>query len=98
MKGQLKVLMIALVFNDSPGDKSLILKVKDNISWYNFSLGSVSKDFTKDEQSEISLNVVYATFLLVCFVCQKESTCETRKNVFFYFILKALFLLDITKF
>ena len=26
------------------------------MSWYNFSLGSVSKDFTKDGQSEISLN------------------------------------------
>ena len=31
-------------------------KAKDNISWYNFCLGSVSKDFPKDEQSEISLN------------------------------------------
>ena len=31
-------------------------KAKDNISWYTFCLGSVSKDFTKDEQSEISLN------------------------------------------
>ena len=30
-------------------------KVKDNISLYNFCLGSVSKSFTKDEQSEISL-------------------------------------------
>ena len=31
-------------------------KAKDNISWCNFCLGSVSKDFTKNEQSEISLN------------------------------------------
>ena len=31
-------------------------KTKDNISWYSFSLGSISKDFTKNEQSEISLN------------------------------------------
>ena len=31
-------------------------KAKDNIVWYNFYLGSVSKDFTKDEQSETSLN------------------------------------------
>ena len=30
-------------------------KVKDNISWYNFYLGSVSKDFTKDERSEFFL-------------------------------------------
>ena len=32
------------------------LKVNDNISWYPFYLGSTSKDFTKDEQSDISLN------------------------------------------
>ena len=30
---------------------------KDNISWYNLCLGSVSKDFTKDEQHEISLKL-----------------------------------------
>ena len=28
-------------------------KAKDNISWYNFCLGSVSQDFTKNEQSKI---------------------------------------------
>ena len=31
-------------------------KANDNISSYNFCLGSVSRDFTKDEQSETSLN------------------------------------------
>ena len=31
-------------------------KVHDNIRWHQFCLGSVSKDFTKDEQSKISLN------------------------------------------
>ena len=30
--------------------------LKDNISWYNFCLESVSKDLTKGKQSEISLN------------------------------------------
>ena len=30
-------------------------KVHDNIRWYDFCLGSVSKDFTHNEQSEISL-------------------------------------------
>ena len=44
-----------------------------------------------------SLNVVFATFLLVCFVCLKESSLERRKNVF-YFISKALFVLEITIF
>ena len=28
----------------------------ENIRWYEFCLGSVSKDFAEDEQSEISLN------------------------------------------
>ena len=31
-------------------------KVDDEIYWYEFCLGYVSKKFTKDEQSEISLN------------------------------------------
>ena len=31
-------------------------KAHDNISWYNFCIAKVSKDFTKDEQSEIFLN------------------------------------------
>ena len=43
------------------------------------------------------LNVLSATFLLVCFVCLKERTCETRKNIF-CFISKALFVLEIIKF
>ena len=43
------------------------------------------------------LKIVSATFLLVYFVSLKESTCETRKNVF-YFTLKAIFVLEIIKF
>ena len=35
--------------------------------------------------------------LLVCFVCLKDSTCETKKNVF-YFTSKVLFVLEIIKF
>ena len=36
------------------------LNPKDIVSWYNLCLGSVSKDFTKDKQREISLNgIVY---------------------------------------
>ena len=31
-------------------------KASDSISWYNFCLGSISKDFTKNELSEISFN------------------------------------------
>ena len=35
--------------------------------------------------SFIALKVVPATFLLVYFGCLKESTCETRKNIFVSF-------------
>ena len=45
----------------------------------------------------IPLKVVLATFLVICFVYLKESTRETRKNVF-YLTLKALFILEIIKF
>ena len=38
----------------------------------------------------IDLKVVSAAFLLVCFLSRKESTCETRKNVF-YFTFKSSF-------
>ena len=34
------------------------------MSWYEFCLGSVSKDFTNDEQSEISLNGTVYDFWL----------------------------------
>ena len=37
-------------------------KAKVNISWYSFYLESVSQDFTKDEQSETSLNVTVYDF------------------------------------
>ena len=43
------------------------------------------------------LKVVSTIFLLVCFVSLKESTCETRKNIF-YFTSKSLFVLEIIKF
>ena len=47
--------------------------------------------------SYYTLKVVPVTFLLVCFLCLKESTCETRKNVF-YFTSKTLFVPEIIKF
>ena len=47
--------------------------------------------------SFLTLKVVSATFLLVSFLCLKESTCETRKNVF-YFTSNTLFILEIIKF
>ena len=38
-----------------------------------------------------------ASFLLVCFICQKESTSEIRKNTF-YFTSKVLLVLEIINF
>ena len=37
-----------------------------------------------DLSNPITLKVLSATFLLVYIVCLKESTCETRKNVFLF--------------
>ena len=47
------------------------------------------------DKCHLILKIVSAR-LLVCFVCLKESTRETRKKVF-YFISKALFVLEIIK-
>ena len=47
--------------------------------------------------TNIPLKIVSATFLLVCFVCLKESTCKTGGNAF-YFFSKALFVPEIIKF
>ena len=48
-------------------------------------------------ESNKGLKVVSATFLLVCFLSLKESSCETRKNVS-YFTTKDLFILKKIKF
>ena len=47
--------------------------------------------------TQVTLKVVFATFLPVCFVSLNEGACETSKNVF-YFISKALFVVEIIKF
>ena len=44
-----------------------------------------------------TLKIVSATFLLVRFLSLNDSTCQTRKNVF-YFTLKGLFVLEKIKF
>ena len=62
--------------------------------FYLQSLNSLSFFSTK---IEIRLEVVSATFLLVCFISLKKSTCQTKKNVS-YFTWKALFILEIIKF
>ena len=45
----------------------------------------------------VTLKVVSTIFLLVCFLSLNESTCQTRKSVF-YFTSKALFVLEKIKF
>ena len=47
--------------------------------------------------TNICLKVVSATFLLVYLVSLQNSTCETRE-IIFYFISEALFVLEIIKF
>ena len=65
---------------------------KDKINPYNENLISTNHLLVQN-----TLNGVSATFLLVCFVSLNESTCEKRKNVF-YFTSIALFVLEIIKF
>ena len=52
-------------------------------------------DFLEYHKSypETILKVVSATFLLVCSLSPNKSTCQARKNVF-YFTLKVLFVLE----
>ena len=47
-------------------------KAQDNIGWYKFCLGNVSKDFIENEQSEISLNCVVYDFLVDHISVEKE--------------------------
>ena len=81
---------------------------------YNFCLGSISKDCAKDEQSEISLiDTLYNIPVDHSSIKKKDilksglsglrqvfATGSPLKmmKIFFYFILKALFVLQIFKF
>ena len=58
------------------------LKLEKNLNWIVY-----------DKICSEALKVVSTTFLLVCFLNLKESTCETRKCVFYY-TLKATVILD----
>ena len=62
-------------------------------AWY--SLYDINhRDIVK---KDMYLKVEFAAFLLDRFVYLKESTCETRKNIF-YFTSKVLFVLEIIRF
>ena len=73
---------------------TLLLKFFKNFSLFLCHFGKCNREYY---EWLCRLKVVSALLLLVCFVILKESTYETRKNVF-YFISKALFVLEIIKF
>ena len=62
-----------------------------------FSFSLVSTCLLHGVGLQVTSKVVSATFLLVCFLCLKESFYETRKNVF-YFTSKTLFVNQILTF
>ena len=61
-------------------------KAKDNISWYNVCLGSVSQDFTKDKQSKISLNGTICNFSVEHGSIKKEDIL----NIHQYIMIKTI--------
>ena len=56
------------------------------------NLGRTGSKYTRPLYSNFFLKIASAAFLLACFLILKESTGETRKNVF-YLTSKALFVL-----
>ena len=55
-----------------------------NIGWYELCLGSISKDFTKDEESEISLNGTVHDFPVNYSSVVKENIL----NIYEYLLIK----------
>ena len=55
------------------------------------------REILYQQKKLITLKVVSATFLLICFLSLNKSTCQTRKNVL-CFTSKALFILEKIKF
>ena len=55
------------------------LKVHNNINWYGLLLGSLSKDFTEDEQSDISLNGTEYDLSVDHSLIQKEDKLITHQ-------------------
>ena len=54
-------------------------KVHDDIQWYEFYMGRVSKDFRKDEMSEISLNGTVYDFSIDHSPMEKEDVLNIHK-------------------
>ena len=84
-----------LIFWQTKTPKKFLIFQETELSYVSGNLETVLC-FRKWNFLATSLKVMSATFLLVCFLCLKESTCETRKNVF-CFTSKALFVLKTIK-
>ena len=56
------------------------LEAKYNIIWHNFGLESVSKDFTKDELSQISLNGTVSDFPVDHSSIKKKEILNIHQN------------------
>ena len=80
----------------------LLYKAFDSILYTKYARTVFGKSFNENSlhreiKNMLYLKVVSATCLLVCFSSLKDSTWETRKNVF-HFTSKALFVLKKIKF
>ena len=64
---------------EKPMCKRLYIFLNNNNIIYSLQFG-----FRQQYCTSHALKVVSATFLLVCFVCLKESTSETKKNAFYF--------------
>ena len=62
--------------------------MKDNISFYNFCLGRVSKDFTKDEQNEMSLNGTVHDFSVDRISIKKEDILNIHQYLMIKYNIK----------
>ena len=91
--GAIGVKMDRSVLEEESSFKMLGLTFCSKLDWGSYIISIAKTAFKKIG----ALKIVSAAFLLVCFVCLKESTFETRKNVF-YITSKALFILEIIRF
>ena len=74
------------------------LKVHVNICWHEFCLGTILKDFTKDEMSETSLNGTIYDFLVDHSATEKEDILylifmNIKWKIMFKFIKQAFIVL-----
>ena len=67
--------------------------MKDKTSWYNFCLRSLSKDFTEDDQSEISLNGNVYDFSVDHSSVKKEDILNIQKYLMIKNDIKCLIFL-----